>query len=107
MINKFDFKSDTNINKKNNHFSLKIKKIYVFNFFQANVVSGRVFLTNFSIDCALHPSYECLYRKLFFLSGVSYKSQKGDPKPKKYSRNYYLYKEGNNDDVLYAYPVKQ
>jgi hypothetical protein len=33
MINKIDFKSDTNINKNNNHFSLKVEKFFVFNSF--------------------------------------------------------------------------
>jgi hypothetical protein len=33
MINIIDFKSDININKNNNYFLLKAKKVFVFNCF--------------------------------------------------------------------------
>jgi hypothetical protein len=43
MINIIDFKSDTNINKNNNHFSLKVEKFFVFNSF----MNYDVFKVNF------------------------------------------------------------
>lgn len=43
MINIIDFKSDTNINKNNNHFSLKVEKFFVFNSFVNYDVFKRYF----------------------------------------------------------------
>jgi hypothetical protein len=48
MINIIDFKSDTNINKNYNHFSLKVEKFFVFNFFRKYDVFG-LFFERFSL----------------------------------------------------------